>query len=122
MSELFEWFPPSFIPIDAWNAFVENRHHIAKVKKVCRWTDVARDRAVIKLTRLHQEGVDVREVLLTAAEFGWQDVDNAADHVRKSASRIAHSKRELATTSQLFVPTSKRGATLAKLQSLKRGV
>lgn len=118
MAELFPWEPPSWVPINAWNAYVDNRLHIQKVKKTARWTDLARDRAIKHLDDLRKEGLDIEEVLLTAAEHGWQDVLNAADHVRKHAARgLLHSRR----TAEPAGPTSKLGAAIVELHRMRRG-
>ena len=118
MNQLFEWAPPAFIPPEPWAAFVAMRTRGGRKKD---WTERARDRAVSKLKAMHERGIDIGEVLLTCEEFGWVGVEWGEDHVIKQASRIAHSRRELAATNQPFVPTSKQGAALARMEATKRG-
>lgn len=85
---LFEWEPPAWIPLDAWNEFVKMRKSKGARNK---WTDLARDRAIEKLDAMRQKGVDLKEVLLTCAEFGWVGVEWGEAELGR---RVAHSRRE----------------------------
>lgn len=87
MSQLFEWSPPSWIPDQPWQHFVEMRQ---KKKARNPWTDLARDRAVAKLDEMRRRGVDIAEVLLTCAEFGWVGVEWGEAEVAKRARRSGH--------------------------------
>ncbi|CAB4159347.1 hypothetical protein UFOVP707_83 [uncultured Caudovirales phage] len=109
MNSLIEWAPPHPIPQDAWDAFVAMRKSKGKRNT---WSELARDRAVAKLLDMAKRGVDVREVLLTCAEFGWVGVEWGEAHVARQA--VATSPREGQA------PTSRAGAGLAALQGMKR--
>lgn len=108
-SPLIEWAPPAPIPQDAWDAFVQMRKSKGKRNA---WSELARDRAVMKLMDMAKRGVDIREVLLTCAEFGWVGVEWGEAHVARQG--VAASPREGQAAA------SRTGAGLAALQGLKR--
>lgn len=120
MTTLFAWTPPPFIPSDAWSAFVAMRCRGGRKKD---WTELARDRAVKKLAAMRERGVDLAEVLLTCAEFGWVGVEWGEAHILKQAREVVlHSRRDLAASSanEPRPPTSKSGVALHTLQRMKR--
>lgn len=112
MSELFPWSPPSWIPIQAWEAFVAMRKGKGARNK---WTDLARDRAIQKLEAMHQRGVDIAEVLLTCAEFGWVGVEWGEEELARRGTRaVALSRRDGAEQ------PSRQMRALQALQGAKR--
>lgn len=107
--QLFAWSPPSFIPTEAWDAFVEMRK--AKGKRA-PFTDRARDLLVRQLEQMHQQGLDVGAALEQSVINGWSGVFPARN-------QLQHSRREQ-PANEPFVPTSKQGNALAALQGMKR--
>lgn len=93
MAELFLWTLPNWIPAEPWQHFVAMR---LKKKSRNPWTDLARDRAIEKLAKMRDRGVDIAEVLLTCAEFGWVGVEWGEEHLAKrQRSRPAGESRHL---------------------------
>lgn len=86
MSELFQWEPPSFIPRDAWDAFVEMRK--AKGSRA-PWTKGARDIAVRNLKAMDDQGEPIGDVLWKCVEHGWSGVEWGLREVKRSTSMVA---------------------------------
>ena len=112
MNELFPWSPPAWVPIQAWEAFVSMRKSKGARNK---WTPLARDRAIQKLDDMRQRQVDIAEVLLTCAEFGWVGVEWGEDEVAKRSARaVSLSRRDGAE------PPSRQMRALQSLSGGKR--
>lgn len=112
MSDLFPWTLPSWLPAEAWQAFVTMRKAKGARNK---WTNLARDRAIQRLDAMHQLGTDIAEVLLICAEFGWVGVEWGADELARRGTRaVALSRREGSG------PPSRQMLALRALQGAKR--
>lgn len=111
MSQLFEWSPPQWMPAEAWQAFVSMR----KLKgKRNPWTDLSRDRAVRDLDAMRQRGIDIAEVLLICAEFGWVGVQWGENELAKRTAAMAQSRRGDGR------PMSRQAQALAQMEGMKR--
>lgn len=111
MTQLFEWTPPPWMPAQAWQAFVAMR--LAKGKRN-PWSELARDRAVKDLDAMRQRGIDIAEVLLICAEFGWVGVQWGENELAKRTSSMAQSRRGGGQ------PMSRQAQALAKMEGMKR--
>lgn len=105
MSELFKLEPPPWIPIREWEAFVEMRKRKGKRND---WTELSRDRAIKLLDDMRQRGVDIAEVLLICADFGWVGVEWGEREISKRSAH--HSQRGDAPSKQLRALQSLQGA------------
>lgn len=64
-----EFILPDWIPVDAWNGFIEMRKEKKKAP-----TDKARDLLMAELQRLKVAGQDIEKVLNKSTVNGWTDV------------------------------------------------
>lgn len=99
MSELFKWEPPAWVPVTAWDCFVAMRKLKARGNKN-PWTDLARDRAIDALADMHKRGVDIAEVLLICAEYGWVGVQWGERELVKRSPMLHSQRANLAPSRQ----------------------
>ena len=60
---------PDFIDTEVWNDFEQHRKEIRH-----KLTPTAKKYLLIKLSKFHQNGIDVNLCLITSIENGWQGV------------------------------------------------
>lgn len=63
---------PDWIPIEAWDGWMEVRRKLKKNGKTIPWTDRCSKIALGKLERWHQEGYDLTVILDAATIGNWQ--------------------------------------------------
>jgi hypothetical protein len=79
---------PDWIPVDAWNGWVEMR--MLRKKPL---TDRAYNQAISKLDRLRAKGQDITEVLDRSTMNGWTDLYEIKEQKNGTANRTTGKPR-----------------------------
>ena len=81
---LFGDLAPTWLDQELWTDFVEGRGEKAKTKM----TERAKKRMLLKLSRFHDQGIDVNECLERSIIAGWKDIYEPKKPTNQSAEEL----------------------------------